>query len=155
MPDWKLWLVVPLLCAWPLRILADDNEVAKLIAECGSEDLPQASLDSCLESVRVLEETEPSAQLQSLEGRLERREGGKTMSARTEPTFVPQADISRPEHRASPGALEEDGPSTENDDRDRAQSLSGSETDDQPPVADPPSGASEDPPDGDQTDNPE
>jgi hypothetical protein len=154
MRDWKLWLVAPVLCAWPLGVLADDNEVAKLIVECGAEDLPQASLDSCLERVRVLEETEPSAQLQSVEGRLEKREVGKTMSAGAEPTSAPQADISRPLRSVAP-TPEEDGSLTENYDQDRSQNLSGSEAEDQPPVADPPTGASEDGSDSEQPDNPQ
>ena len=151
MPDWKLWLVTPLLCAWPLGALADDNEIAKLVVECGAEDLPQASLDSCLERVRVLEETDPSAQLQSLEGQLQRRELGRAKNARTEANSAPPSDI--PAQGAAPPAPEDDGYATEIRSRDSSPTLSGAQADDQPPVADPPDSTPEDR--SDEADNPE
>src|ERR1700719_1585138 len=73
-PERKLWLIAPLLCLWSLNASADDGDVAKVISECGAADLPQGAVDSCLERVRVLEETEPSSRLQSLEASLEQRE---------------------------------------------------------------------------------
>src|SRR5438477_7653220 len=153
MRDWKLWLVAPVLCVWPLAASADDSGAARLIAECGAEDLPQASLDSCLERVRILEETEPSAQLQSLEGRLEKHEVGETLNARAESTSVPQADISRQMPMVAPPAWADDGYSPETHDQDNSQGLSGSEADDQPPITDPPSGTAEDQSYGEQPDS--
>jgi hypothetical protein len=155
MLDWKLWLIAPVFCAWPLAASADDSEPARLIAECGAADLPQASVDSCLERARVLDETEPSAQLQSVERQLEKREVGKTVSARAEPAPAPPDDNSRPVRRIAPPAREGDGSLTENYDQDSAQNLSGSEAEDQPPLADPPAGTLEDRSDAEQPDNPQ
>lgn len=153
MRDWKLWLIVPVLCAWPLATNADDSEAATLTAECGAQDMPQASVDSCLERVRILEETEPSAQLQSLEGRLEKRERGETL-ARSESTSAPQADTSRPAPVA-PLSRAGNPYAPEIQDQDNSQNLSGSEADDQPPIADPPSGTAEDQSRGEQPEPPE
>ena len=155
MRDWKLWLIAPVLCVWPLAASADDSEAARLIAECGAQDLPQPSLDSCLERVRILDETEPSARLQSLEGRLEKREAGENMDARAEPTSVPQADISRRVQVVAPPVRADDGYSAETRDQDSSQSVSGSAADDQPPIADPPDQPSSPRSDDDQLDGPE
>ena len=155
MRDWKLWLIAPVLCVWPLAASADDSEAARLIAECGAEDLPHGSLDSCLERVRILDETEPSAQLQSLEGRLEKREVGENMDARAESTSVPQAGISRRVQVVAPPARADEGDSPETHDQDSSQSLSGSAADDQPPIADPPDQPSGPRSDDNQLDSPE
>jgi hypothetical protein len=152
MPGWKLWLALSLVCAWPLAASADENEAAKLIAECGAADLPQASVDSCVERVRVLEETEPSAELHSLEGSLERRESGADLSARAEAAPASPADTSG---AAAQPAEERYESAAENPDRDSFQPLSGSEADDQPPIADPPDHPSDARSGDDQTDSPE
>ncbi len=55
---------------------ARDSDADAFILECGTSDLPDAAVDSCLERARVLEETNPSARLESLEARLEQRESG-------------------------------------------------------------------------------
>lgn len=57
----------------PPAFAADDTAGA-VLADCGSSDLPVSAIDSCLERVRVLDETDPSPQLQSLEAQLEQRE---------------------------------------------------------------------------------
>ncbi|HEX3665858.1 MAG TPA: hypothetical protein VHU23_11560 [Rhizomicrobium sp.] len=62
---------------------AEDNASA-VLSDCSAPDLPQSAMDSCLERVRVLDETDPSAQLQSLEAQLEQRETGKR-TARSQP----------------------------------------------------------------------
>lgn len=43
------------------------------MSECSAPDIPAASVDSCLERVRILEETESSPDLVGLEARLEAR----------------------------------------------------------------------------------
>ena len=78
----RFCLIVPLVCIWPLIANADNSDAATLVSEGGTPDLPQSAVDSCLERVRVLEETEPSAQLQALEASLERRESGRLATAR-------------------------------------------------------------------------
>ena len=51
-----------------------EDDATRILADCGHPGLDSAALDSCLERVRVMEETTPSSQLQSLEADLERRE---------------------------------------------------------------------------------
>lgn len=50
------------------------DDVSTVKSQCGVPDLAASSVDSCLERVRVLEETDPSADLQSLEQKLEQRD---------------------------------------------------------------------------------
>src|SRR5690348_129019 len=105
--DRKFWLIVPLLCLWPLSASADDGEVTKVLSECGAADLPQASLDSCIERVRVLEETEPSSRLQTLEASLEQRESGRAVRARTAaPARPPAAEVASEPYMAAQGRSE-------------------------------------------------
>jgi hypothetical protein len=77
---------------------AHDNDVAQLMSECGISDLADMAVDSCLERVRVVDETNPSPQLQSLEARLEERKSGKhagTGHADARPaTGQPRSDVS-------------------------------------------------------------
>jgi len=77
---------------------AADDSAAAVVADCGSADLPDSQLDSCLERVRVLDETDPSAQLQSLEAQLEQRETGhRTASHQPRPlNDAPEAASSDP-----------------------------------------------------------
>lgn len=51
----------------------DTGDTSALIAECGASNLPAASVDSCLERVRIHEETDSAPGLASLEARLEAR----------------------------------------------------------------------------------
>jgi hypothetical protein len=50
------------------------DDANALQSECGAPDLSASAVDSCLERVRVLEETSPNADLQNLERTLEERE---------------------------------------------------------------------------------
>ena len=137
--DAKLWLIAPLWCIWPIAASADESETAKLISECGVADLPQASVDSCLERVRVLEETDPSSQLQTLAATLEQRESGRPAATRAaaaaaprvgdiapEPSLAPEGE-GDPDQAAAPAAGAESSPPP-----------SGAALDDQPPISDPP-----------------
>jgi hypothetical protein len=163
--DWKFWLIAPLLCAWPLSAGADDSDAAKLVSDCGAEDLPQSSIDSCLERVRVLEETEPSADLQSLEASLERRASGENSrrlsTSGAEAVTAAPTDLSRREDTAT--SLPMRGPTDEPATQQNADSQppTGPDADDQPPIADsddtpPPSDLDDTPPPSDrgEPDNP-
>ena len=83
---WQSLLAILVLSGAGSRALAasHDNDVAQLMSECGAPDLVNTAVDSCLERVRVVDETNPSPQLQSLEARLDERKSG--MHARTNGT---------------------------------------------------------------------
>ena len=49
------------------------DALAKLTTDCGAVDLAEASVDSCLERARVLDETNPSPDVEVLEAKLEQR----------------------------------------------------------------------------------
>ncbi|HEY6577988.1 MAG TPA: hypothetical protein VIY09_01575 [Rhizomicrobium sp.] len=76
--------------AAPAAFAGDDNDSA-VMADCGVADLPAAAIDSCLERVRVLDETEPSPHLQALEARLEERATGQPTRGGAEPDRRPAA----------------------------------------------------------------
>lgn len=145
-PDWKPWLIAPLLCIWPQASRADDSETAKLVSECGSSELPQASVDSCLERVRVLEETEPSAKLQTLEANLERRESG--------PRVIAHAAVA-PARRAEVREMPVQHESVQEHKDSDTDARFGAEAEDEPPIADPPDTASEQRSMDDQPDDPQ
>lgn len=137
--DGKLWLIASLLCIWSIAANADDGDVAKLMSECGAADLPQASLDSCLERARVLEETDPSPQLQTLEANLEQRESappGRTQAASAPaPRMVevaPEPDVSAENGSETVQTASQAPPP------DSSRPRSGVALEDEPPVADPP-----------------
>jgi hypothetical protein len=149
-------LIVPLLCIWPLSAGADDGEAARLISECSAPDLPQASVDSCLERVRVLEETDASSQLQTLEATLSQRESGGPVSTRAAAVVVPPvAEVSRRPDGAFESTDEQNRSVSQNAERDSFPRHSRSELEDQPPVADPPDEAQgEDRPSDSETGDP-
>ena len=167
----KLLLVVPLLAFGPLNARADDPETAKLASECSAPDLPQSGLDSCLERVRVREETEPSAQLQALEATLEQRESGRPTHAETA-TTSPRAIEVAPEPMAPDGPVAQDQSAPEPNEvpgspvaqdqsaapvvgLDSPAERSGAELEDEPPVADAPDAPAEtDRTTGDDTNEP-
>jgi hypothetical protein len=60
--------------AAPTAIAAGDS-ASSVLADCGAPDLAASVVDSCLERARVLDETDPSPQLESLEAALEARAG--------------------------------------------------------------------------------
>jgi hypothetical protein len=62
--------------------LAADDNAGAVLADCAAPDLPNSAIDSCLERVRVLDETDPSPQLQSLEAQLEQREASPRVARR-------------------------------------------------------------------------
>ena len=67
-----------LLCTGlPAAAVAADSEIAAVLSDCGASNLPMSSVDACLERVRVIDETSPSPELQSLEARLEEQKHGK------------------------------------------------------------------------------
>src|ERR1700733_7610933 len=49
------------------------DALAKLTTDCGAVDLAEALVDSCLERARVLDETNPSPDVEVLEAKLEQR----------------------------------------------------------------------------------
>ena len=55
---------------------AGDDTVAEVMRDCGGNSLPRDQVSTCLERARVLDQSEPSAQLQSLEAQLEQRVKG-------------------------------------------------------------------------------
>jgi len=140
--DSKLWLVGLFLCIAPMAASADDADSAKLISECSATDLPRASLDSCLERVRVREETDPSPGLQALEASLEQRESGRPLPM--------QATASTPDApRVVEVAPAQIMPAEDGNEQDEAAPRpaepanspppqSGAAAEDEPPVADPP-----------------
>ena len=152
-PYGKFWPIALLLCVWPLGASADDNEAAKLISECSAQDLPQRSVDSCLERARVLEETEPSTGLQSLEAALARRAGrgpSGISTARAEPAAAPPAGPPSPAAAPLPtDSLSDEHTVEAPTGSDR---LAGPDADDQPPIADP---DDEPRPDGSEVDQPD
>jgi hypothetical protein len=131
-PHFKLWLFAPLLC-WPMVVCADEDPVAKLISDCGAADLSQESLDSCLERVRVLEETDPSPQLQTLEATLEQRESGRPVR-----TPAPRVVEVAPEANTTAQEESERDQSVQAAQPDSSVPRSGAALEDEPPVSDPP-----------------
>lgn len=73
-----------LLCTG-LPAAAAQSDVTAVLSDCGASDLPPSTLDSCLERVRVLNETSPSPELASLEARLEETKHGKDSVAANGP----------------------------------------------------------------------
>lgn len=74
-----IWLSFPavfVLAAVPLAASAADKETDSVLADCGPSGLSTATVDSCLERIRVLDETNPSPALQSLEAKLEEQKSG-------------------------------------------------------------------------------
>jgi hypothetical protein len=74
----------------PVAARADD--ASTVLSDCGAAGLPASQIDSCLERVRVLDETDPSPQLQSLEARLEQQESGRRMASRRPRQLVSPAN---------------------------------------------------------------
>lgn len=137
--DLRLWLTVPLLCIWPVAANAADDDVARLMSECGVADLPQASVDGCLERVRVLEETNPSPQLQTLEASLEQRESAGPARQQAAAAPVPRVVEVVPEPNVRAGEGDElDRSSPQAGAPEEVTPRSGAMFEDEPPVADPP-----------------
>ena len=65
-------LIALLFTAAALPACAQQDSLDSVMADCGGA-IPPRLVDSCLERVRVLDETNPSPQLQSLEAQLSRR----------------------------------------------------------------------------------
>ena len=135
---WPGWLFLPLTFIPPFcASAAEDTDASRLIAECSASDLPQSSIDSCLERVRVREETDPSSELQSLEATLECDEKGGTMHSMLDAQAAAPNEVSE----AGPAATEPDAIAPQVPDNGNARALAGTEAEDQPPVADPPDDA--------------
>lgn len=148
----KLWLIAPLICFWPLGADAESGDAANLVSECGAADLPQATLDSCLERVRVREETDPSPQLQALEASLEQRETGRPVRMQSAPAAPRTVEVA-PEPNAMTADETERVPSSPQPAQAQTTSRSGVTLEDEPPVSDAPEGtAGTDP--GDDTGDP-
>jgi hypothetical protein len=87
----SLSLALLLFCApAPSAFAGDGDDATSIMADCGGSDLPASAVDACLERARVLDETDPSAELQSLEARLEERETMPATRGRTNPAAPPQ-----------------------------------------------------------------
>jgi len=76
---WQYSLAVLLLAsaAVPTAAVARDGDVDAFMSDCGGVDLAPSAIDSCLERARVLDETAPSPEVQSVEASLEQRKSGK------------------------------------------------------------------------------
>lgn len=68
-------------------VFAAEDQASTVVADCGAADLPDSQVDSCLERARVLDETNPSPELQSLEAQLEQRATGKRRASRESRTL--------------------------------------------------------------------
>lgn len=147
------WLIAPFVCLWPLAAAADGSNAAKVISECGAPDLPQASLDSCLERVRVLEETEPSSGLQALEASLEQRESAGPPGTRTASAPAPMTEVAPEPDLAATGDEVRDESASRRAEPNNSAPRSGPSVEDEPPVADAPEVPSSDPA-ADDTDGP-
>jgi hypothetical protein len=76
----------------PAQAAGPDSADA-VLADCGGAALPRSAVDSCLERARVLDETSPSPQLQSLEAQLSRQAEGRAPAPPAESYDPPpQAD---------------------------------------------------------------
>lgn len=153
---------------------AAEDQARAVLSECSAPDLPDAAVDSCLERVRVLDETAPSPALQSLEARLDQQKSGRGTAAANGPPrpLQPLQEESVPESGMSPtrsaataggdalpsavGGEDQSAPQTEparsadsyprdsRDDDRTPGAAQGSMGDDEPPVADPPDDAAPD-----------
>lgn len=59
--------------AAPAYAAAGDDTVAEVMRDCGGNSLPRDLVSSCLERARVLDQSDPSPQLESLEAKLEQQ----------------------------------------------------------------------------------
>jgi hypothetical protein len=153
------------LTALPLAAHAQQaGDADTLLSDCGRQGLTNGEVDSCLERVRVREETAPSPDLQSLEAQLEQESRGQTAppsvsanSADSGPT-ANAADMTPPSAGDAPEAQEQataqprslngtlpeantegEAPAASaNSAADNNDLLSGPDGTDEPPVADPP-----------------
>jgi hypothetical protein len=72
---------------------AGPDSADAVLADCGGAALPRSAVDSCLERARILDETNPSPQLQSLEAQLSRQAEGRAPAPPAERDGPPpQAD---------------------------------------------------------------
>ena len=62
-----------LVSAAPVYAAPGDDTPAEVMRDCGGDSLPRDEVSSCLERARVLDQSSPSPELQSLEARLEQR----------------------------------------------------------------------------------
>lgn len=104
---WLLGAAVFLVSGGAYAVEAEGDSTSAVQAACSTPDLPAASVDSCLERVRILEETQPSADLESLEARLEAR-----VSADHEPVGPAAARSTPVEVRPYPSADSAQGSGT-------------------------------------------
>lgn len=84
--------MVAVLCAAVLpgaaRSAAGDTEQA-VLADCGQSGMAASAVDSCLERARILDETSPSPQIESLIARLETDATGHPATASDSPGVSP------------------------------------------------------------------
>jgi hypothetical protein len=97
---------VALICAGAARASDDDDDLKELMADCGGAHIELSDVDGCLERARVLGETRPSPQLQSLMTRLERR----TEDSDDTPASPPEPATRSPHVLATPAAAAGDVP---------------------------------------------
>ena len=62
-----------LVSAAPAYAADADDTAAEVMRDCGGDSLPRDQVSSCLERARVLDQSSPSPELQSLEAKLEQR----------------------------------------------------------------------------------
>jgi hypothetical protein len=98
--------------AAPVLAAPGADTVAEVMRDCGGNSLPRDQVSSCLERARVLDLSDPSPELQSLEARLEQR-------VRNEP-----GDDAGPPPSASPG---DEPPPPPDEDYDSGNGPSGDE----------------------------
>lgn len=164
---WHGSMAVLLCVGLPSAAGAGTDETGAVLSDCNASGLTKADVDMCLERVRILDETNPSPQLESLEAKLEEKKSGVRNLAQSEPpkplqplqeetvgqataVVPPPPVIDRVENDAAPSevARREDaypGPGSLEDRHGSNGASQGSfADDDEPPIADPPDDAAPD-----------
>ena len=83
---WHGSMAVLLFAGLPSAADAVTDETKAVLSDCNASILTQADVDMCLERVRILDESSPSPQLESLEAKLEEKKSGKRSLAASEPS---------------------------------------------------------------------
>jgi hypothetical protein len=146
--------------------LAAEDSASSVLADCGTPDLAASAVDSCLERARVVDETDPSPQLESLEALLEARAEKEQPAPLGPPADAqasgPPAELAVPgaenpaadsdtvsadagpqsgtveAEREPPAGQAGEAPPSPDDQNSQAEPPPPGIDDDQPPIADPP-----------------
>jgi hypothetical protein len=132
---------VLLASAAPAAAAPGDDTPAEVMRDCGGDSLPRDEVSSCLERARVLDQSNPSAELQSLEARLEQRIGNSPDDENAAPP-PPRYDRDNADNEDQPPPDDEMGPDDqgppveEYGPDDRQPPDAGTWDDDEPPIDD-------------------